>query len=146
MPLSRKPFISRPFRMTPLHRSSYHGCWIQRCFCRGRRALRIGFSPWEATAPASSAVAVLAEICVRNFLMNLCSHSRRDLARFSKKLGGASFGCSQRFLSDSRAPGNVFAWNLLLGSLLLQRRSCSSVGRDSFKVSSMSRVWMICSI
>ena len=69
--------------------------------------------------------------------------SLRDLA---KNWGVRHCGCSQRSLPESRAPGNLLAGNLLLGSLLLQKRSFSSVGRDLLKASSMSRVWMICSI
>ena len=149
MPLCRKPFISLLFRMTPLHRSSCHGCWIQRCFCRGRRALRIGFSPWEAAAPASSAVAVLAEMSVRNFLMNLCSLSRRERARFSKKTGGCVIVAVFSGLFLKAGHLGIFSPAIfLLGSFLLQQRFFffSLVGRDLMKASSMSCVWMICSI
>ena len=67
----------------------------------------------------------------------------RDLA---KKWGVRHCCCSRRSLHESRAPGNLLAGNLLLGSILLQKRSFSSAGKDLSKASSMSRVWMICSL
>ena len=78
---------------------------------------------WEAAAPASGAVAVLAEMSVRNFWMNLCSLSRRERARFSKKTGGCVIVAVFSGLFLKAGHLGIFSPAIfLLGSFLLQQK------------------------